>query len=155
MGLFGALHAIKQATKIENDVRAMREGVDTKAISKESLKLQCYVIDYDIERYSKQHEAVWQRTAKGLKGISDIYKEIMNGGDHDDKTLNRMFGEEQLGMVMAEHVGDEMSYYYYAGRAKAIVGLHNGALYYDFTGKSRPIMQNSAFISAIRKAGLL
>ena len=58
-------------------------------------------------------------------------------------------------MFMAERAGDELGFFYHSGRAKAIVGLQNGEPFYDLTGESMPIIQNSAFIDAAREAGLL
>ena len=164
MGLFKMIRQAKQATKMENEVRErLAQMDDITSLTLDNVRLQIFVMEYDIERYQKMGISAdpfgnivnWRATAKGTQGFVDIYKQVLDDGIK--KWQGKAFLEKQYKAATKarSEATNDFDNLYYSGQQKAIAGLQEGVLYYEWTNPNMPIAINPKIVSIIKKRNLL
>lgn len=164
MGFFKTIRQIKQATRMENEVRYRLSQMESiTGLTQENVQLQLYVMAYDIKRYQKMGTSKdafgrtvdWRATAKGFQGIVDVYEQVLEDGLQKwqgEAFLNKQFKKATKSRSEAANKYDEI---YFAGQQKAIAGLQEGVLYFVWTNPRNPIAINPRFVRAIENRKLL
>lgn len=163
MFLFRLIKEVRQATKLENEVRSrVSRMTDPNALTIENLELQVIVLKSDLDRYSKRdistsmrNDIDWKMASTGLKGFVDIYESVIKEGISkwsDSKYLEQKYNEVKEEM---KKYSDPYVINYCLGKMKAIAGLQEGQLYHSWSDPKVPIGFNQRFIEIIQRRGLL